>query len=126
MTTRHGGNCGTTPFYLMRGQRTPEYDQGDWVIVWYDDLYNLAADVSRLREALALREQERDDARYQMGWSKPNGCPEFPFFRNMRAEKAEAEVSRLQQEHARLQAENGLLKRSLGVLERTISEAEGR
>jgi hypothetical protein len=40
--TVHGGNCGTTPFYLQPGQRSPEYDQGDAVVVWYDDLYNLA------------------------------------------------------------------------------------
>lgn len=40
--TRFGGSCGTTPFYLMAGQDTPEYDQGDAVIVWYDDLCNLA------------------------------------------------------------------------------------
>lgn len=42
LRTRHGGNCGTTPFYLFEGQDDPEYDQGDFVIVWYDDLHDLA------------------------------------------------------------------------------------
>jgi len=40
--TIHGGNCGTTPFYLQPGQCSPEYDQGHSVVVWYDDLYDLA------------------------------------------------------------------------------------
>lgn len=40
--TVHCGNCGTTPFYIFEGQEKPEYDQGDFVIVWYDDLYDLA------------------------------------------------------------------------------------
>lgn len=39
--TVHGGNCGTTPFYLFPGQCSPEYDQGHSVVVWYDDLYDL-------------------------------------------------------------------------------------
>lgn len=36
----HGGNL-LIPFYLQPGQRAPEYDQGDSVVVWYDDLYDL-------------------------------------------------------------------------------------
>lgn len=63
--TRHGGNHGI-PFYLQPDQRSPEYDQGDAVIVWYDDLYDLAqhtekaeAELTQLRQQLAEREQEK-------------------------------------------------------------------
>lgn len=41
--TKFGGLSGETPFYLFEGQQEPEYDQGDAVIVWYDDLYDLTA-----------------------------------------------------------------------------------
>jgi len=39
--TRFGGRL-QIPFYLNAGQCEPEYDQGHSVIVWYDDLYDLA------------------------------------------------------------------------------------
>lgn len=39
--TRFGGTRGI-PFYVFSGQHDPEYDQGDSVVVWYDDLVNLA------------------------------------------------------------------------------------
>jgi hypothetical protein len=44
LKTRHAGNVGhqQTPFYVFEGTRAPEYDQGDCVVVWYDDLYDLA------------------------------------------------------------------------------------
>lgn len=41
-TTRYGGRMGL-PFFVPNGQAQPEYDQGDSVIVWYDDLVNLVA-----------------------------------------------------------------------------------
>lgn len=43
LKTRHGGNVSSgTPFYLFPWQGEPEYDQGHWAVVWYDDLYDLA------------------------------------------------------------------------------------
>ena len=57
----HGGNVGKAqiPYYIFDRECGPEYDQGHSVVVWYDDLYNLAeradkaeADHAALREAL--------------------------------------------------------------------------
>lgn len=48
--TRHGGNL-LIPYYLQPGQPAPEYDQGDSVVVWYDDLYDLAH--PRAKDALS-------------------------------------------------------------------------
>jgi hypothetical protein len=53
------------------------------------------AECARLIAALQLAIQERDDARYQLGWSKPNGTPEQPFYRNIRAERAEAALHQM-------------------------------
>lgn len=36
---------------------------------------------------------ERDDARYQLGFSRPVGTPESDFYRNVRAERAEAKLA---------------------------------
>ncbi len=110
-----------TPTRLQAGDFKPPADAKEWTCqicgndaLWchchtnYSEIItSLRAEVSSLREALDNMESGDD-------------------LQRLRAEQAEAEVSRLQQEHARLQAENGLLKRSLGILERTISEAEGR
>jgi hypothetical protein len=48
------GNVGAdmVPFFVAAPSRAPEYDQGDSVIVWYDDLYNLAERKDRLMNAL--------------------------------------------------------------------------
>jgi hypothetical protein len=116
-----------------------------------DDIHFLLAEVSRLREE---QKQQIADGGTLMGKTGKDVKPtrlaedlrvdwpnrqadsglreelatqtEWANVERRRGEKAEADVSRLQQENARLQAENGLLKRSLGILERTISEAEGR
>jgi hypothetical protein len=70
VTSRHGGNIGSTPFYLYPWQCEPEYDQGHSVIVWYDDLVlkqeDLAKAEASLRaqdEAIATLRAERDDWR---------------------------------------------------------------
>lgn len=61
--TRHGGNCGATPFYLGVHQDEPEYDQGDAVIVWYDDLYDLAKRAEAAEAEVARLTHELDELR---------------------------------------------------------------
>ncbi len=52
--TKHGGNVGAdmVPYYLQPGQCDAEHDQGHWVVVSYDDAYNLAERKDRLYDAL--------------------------------------------------------------------------
>lgn len=44
--TIHGGSCGTAPFFIYKWQPPPEYGRGDCVLVWYDDLCDLAQKVA--------------------------------------------------------------------------------
>ena len=62
---RFGGSVRTTPFYLVGDQRAPEYDQGDSVIVWYDDLFNLAETAVRLSEVEAENHRLKVDVARQ-------------------------------------------------------------